>query len=62
MTGGILEAVFTTVERRLSMSFASLDALCDDLDADQKQIIQALAGLGYMYDPDLNRFAAAPEQ
>ena len=49
----ILLSVVTT---KLRDEYSSLDALCDGLEADQTGLTEALAGLGYAYDPDTNQF------
>ena len=36
--------------------YGSLEALCEDLDADEALIVQALAALGYGYDSGHNQF------
>ena len=41
---------------KLRDDYPSLDALCDDLDAGQEEIIQKLSALGYTYDAGQNRF------
>lgn len=36
--------------------YPSLDALCEDLDADKAEIIRRLAEIDYSYDAESNRF------
>ena len=36
--------------------YASLDALCEDMDADKTQIIAALGEIGYEYSKETNQF------
>ena len=36
--------------------YPSLDALCEDLDVDRKEILDRLAAEDYTYDPEKNRF------
>ena len=36
--------------------YSSLEALCDDLRADPAALREALAGIGYAYDPACNQF------
>lgn len=36
--------------------YPSLDALCEDLDADKVEIIRRLAEIDYSYDAESNRF------
>ena len=42
---------------KLRDEYDSLDALCDDLDADREEIVQTLEAVGYVYDREKNRFA-----
>lgn len=44
------------VNTKLRDQYSSLEALCDDLDADQAALCQTLAGLDYRYDPVYNQF------
>lgn len=44
------------VNMKLRDSYSDLDRLCEDLEADKEEIIKKLAGAGYEYDRDLNRF------
>ena len=44
------------VNTKLRDDYPSLDALCDDLDADREEIIRKLAALNYTYDAGQNRF------
>ena len=46
------------VNTKLRDQYPSLDALCDDLDADQEALIQTLAALGRAYDRALNQFTS----
>ena len=41
---------------KLRDEYDSLDALCEDLDADREDLIQTLEAAGYTYDPEQNRF------
>ena len=36
--------------------YPSLDALCEDLDADKEEILQKLKAEEYEYDPQRNQF------
>ena len=38
-------------------SYASLDALCEDMDVSREEITAKLAAVGYEYDKEANRFA-----
>ena len=45
------------VNMKLRDSYASLDALCEDMDANENEIRSKLAEVGYEYDKETNRFA-----
>lgn len=44
------------VNTRLRDEYASLDALCRDLDTDRAELEKTLAAVGYTYDETQNRF------
>ena len=44
------------VNTKLRDEYSSLEALCDDLRADPAALREALAGIGYAYDPACNQF------
>ena len=44
------------VNLKLRDFYGSLEALCDDLDADQAEIEAKLAGIDYHYDGEKNQF------
>ena len=44
------------VNTKLRDEYPSLAELCAALDADEREITAALAGAGYAYDPQQNRF------
>ena len=44
------------VNTKLRDCYPSLEELCDDLQADQKQLSKKLAGIDYRYDPERNQF------
>jgi len=44
------------VNTRLRDRYASLEALCDDLDIRPDQVTTPLASVGYVYDKELNKF------
>lgn len=44
------------VNLKLRDYYGSLDALCDDLDADKAEITERLAAIDYHYDKEKNRF------
>ena len=45
------------VNMKLRDKYASLDALCEDMDESKDAIVTKLAEVGYEYDPETNRFA-----
>ncbi len=49
--------LLSVVNMKLRDQYASLDALCDDLDEDKAELAARLAALGYAYDEKTNRFA-----
>lgn len=44
------------VNTKLRDCYDSLDALCDDLQADAGEIVGKLSALNYHYDPQRNQF------
>ena len=44
------------INMKLRDQYASLDALCDDLDAGRESIEKTLAGIGYTYNSEKNQF------
>lgn len=44
------------VNLKLRDFYDSLDALCEDLDADRQEITQKLEAVGYHYDTERNQF------
>lgn len=44
------------VNLKLRDFYSSLDALCEDLDADEKEITEKLASIYYHYDAERNQF------
>ena len=44
------------VNTRLRDVYPSLDALCDDLDADKEELLGRLAAVNYTYNAEQNRF------
>ena len=49
--------LLSVINMKLRDRYDSLDALCDDLDEDRDAIEAILAGAGYRYDAQQNRFA-----
>ena len=48
--------LLSVVNMKLRDQYASLDALCEDLEADRAQLEAKLAGAGYTYSPRNNQF------
>ena len=48
--------LYSVINMKLRDFYPSLDALCDDLDEDRQAIIDALAKVGFRYDPERNAF------
>lgn len=44
------------VNTKLRDEYPTLDALCDDLEADRRAVEEALGAIGYTYYEDLNKF------
>jgi len=49
--------LLSMVNMKLRDRYASLDALCEDMDVSREEIIRMLAEVGYEYDEKHNRFA-----
>lgn len=45
------------VNMKLRDRYASLDALCEDMDVSKEAIMEKLSMVGYEYDKEMNRFA-----
>ena len=44
------------VNTKLRDEYASLDDLCDDLNADREELVRKLEAVGFAYDQEKNRF------
>lgn len=44
------------INLKLRDFYSSLEALCDDLDVDQKEIVDKLSTIDYHYDAQRNQF------
>lgn len=44
------------INMKLRNNYPSLAALCDDLDADEEEICNILASIGYAYSEEKNAF------
>ena len=49
--------LFSFVNMKLRDQYASLDALCEDMDVSKEAIMEKLSMVGYEYDKETNRFA-----
>ena len=49
--------LLSMVNMKLRDRYASLDALCEDMDVSKEDIESALSAVGYTYDEKQNRFA-----
>lgn len=45
------------INTKLRDIYPSLDELCSSLDVDKNELKTRLASIGYVYSPNLNRFA-----
>lgn len=44
------------INTKLRDDYPSLDALCDDLEADKEELVRKLEAINYTYDVGRNRF------
>lgn len=44
------------VNMKLRDNYVSLDALCEDMDADKEEILRKLSEVGYEYNRETNQF------
>ncbi|MDE6709625.1 MAG: DUF4250 domain-containing protein [Oscillospiraceae bacterium] len=50
--------LLSVVNMKLRDNYSSLDALCDDMEADGSEISETLKKIGYVYDSESNQFSA----
>lgn len=50
--------LMSVINTMLRDKYASLDALCEDIDESRENICQKLASVGYEYDTKANKFFA----
>ena len=50
--------LLSVVNMKLRDNYSSLDALCDDMEADGSEISETLKKIGYIYDSESNQFSA----
>ncbi len=48
--------LLSVINMKLRDFYPSLDALCEDLEADKEQIIETLKGIDYEYDEERHQF------
>lgn len=48
--------LYGVVNTKLRDTYASLEALCDDLDIDRASLEARLEAAGFVYQPDFNQF------
>ncbi len=48
--------LLSVVNMKLRDRYASLDALCDDLDVSKGEIVAKLDEIGYVYNEKINQF------
>ena len=48
--------LYSFINMKLRDSYASLDALCEDLNIEKADIVQKLKSVGFEYNPAKNRF------
>lgn len=48
--------LLSVINTKLRDIYPSLDALCEDMEADKEQIIEVLKGIDYEYDESRHQF------
>ena len=48
--------LFSVLNTKLRDFYPSLEALCEDMDEDVRDILDAMARAGFRYDPERNAF------
>lgn len=48
--------LLSVVNTKLRDFYPDLDTCCEELELDQKELVQKLSGIGYAYDPTINQF------
>ena len=48
--------LYSVLNMKLRDFYGSLDALCDDMDADKQALLETMAKVGFHYDPERNAF------
>ncbi len=48
--------LLSVINTKLRDEYPSLDALCEDMNINQHDLISRLAAVGFEYDPNTNKF------
>lgn len=48
--------LFSFLNTKLRDQYGSLEALCDDMEADPQALLDTMAKAGFRYDPERNAF------
>lgn len=48
--------LYSYLNMKLRDEYASLDALCEDMDVSKEEILDKMKGVGFEYDSERNRF------
>ena len=48
--------LLSVINLKLRDYYKSLDALCEDMDADKEELLSKLSSIDYEYDETLNKF------
>lgn len=48
--------LYSVVNLKLRDFYSSLDALCEDMDVDKKELVAKLSAAGFEYQEEYNRF------
>ncbi|MBQ8002738.1 MAG: DUF4250 domain-containing protein [Clostridia bacterium] len=48
--------LLSVINTKLRDYYSSLDALCEDLDINEDELIKKLSSIGYIYKPERNQF------
>lgn len=48
--------LYSYLNMKLRDEYASLDALCEDMDVSKEEILEKMKGVGFEYDSERNRF------
>lgn len=48
--------LLSVINMKLRDAYASLDALCEDMDVDKEELTEKLGAAGFVYNPEANKF------